>query len=160
MSRLTLGMFGDGFGRPKSDLFGLRSSQIRHSYITHDASWYNQSGEWLGVGDLNGEDLKRISKQLEPDEVFIIVPEEAPFRYDMQRGTRHGTFDLTHPGIDYLHEYTEYVIVPSILYHFPYPWEWDKKPGQVVTTRFGVELIVSSRDKHLEMLTAPTPASA
>lgn len=152
VSRLTPGVFNNGHGRTTPTLFGLRSLQYRQSAILYDVSWYNQAGERLGMGDLNGEDLMRIARELLEGEVFIILPANAPARAG--KIGRDAGFDPDDTGIDYIHRYAWYAVVPGRINYIPFPWEHDKAPGQVLEAWRG-KPVVMSRDDLLEILTTP-----
>lgn len=79
--RLVPGMYGTEFG-PLDGLFGLSCGQMRvstHRLAVHNGGWYNHLGEKIGWGDLVVEDLVRIADGLEPDEMFIVLPESTSF---------------------------------------------------------------------------------
>ena len=80
MAQLIKGMYGHEF-KPTCNLFGLYCGQMRggDAKMTHNSGWYNKSGEKLGFGDLSVKDFKKISKELEKDELFIILGESDSF---------------------------------------------------------------------------------
>lgn len=71
-------LFEDMYKYPiSSNLFGLENGQMRsgRTKLTHNGVWYNGKGEKLGWGDLGADDLKRISREIEEGERFIVVGE-------------------------------------------------------------------------------------
>jgi hypothetical protein len=66
-----------------TSLFGLRKGQVHYKgKVTHNSEWYNINGEYLGYGDLSEENLKRISEEIAPNEIFLSVPEYAPAAFE------------------------------------------------------------------------------
>lgn len=106
MKQLTLGMYGSEL-KQKSALFGIRCGQMcgGQNKMTHNSGWYNKSGEKLGWGDLSIEDMVRISKQLNVDELFIVLGEGASSWYHATNGIPEMT-----PGIGYVMRHAMYVI--------------------------------------------------
>lgn len=106
-------MFGSEFG-PKTEatqVFGLRTGQMRHPDTIHNGGWYNARGEKLGWGDLNVADYTRIQAQLEEDDVFVVLTEQDSFWNFVTKlggtlGCLHETnAEMYAPGIAYVKEH-------------------------------------------------------
>ena len=114
--RLTTGLYGHEF-RNASDLFGIRCGQMRADDTIHNGGWYNHLGQKLGWGDLSRDDLKRISQQLEPGEVFVVLPESASFWEFVKQPGLIGSMASVdrrteqEPGIDYVRKHASWIIV-------------------------------------------------
>ena len=113
MSRLTVGMYGDGRNEPFSKLFGIRTGQSGSS-LAHNAGWYNRAGERLGIGSLSADDMERISSELEEDELFIVLPE------------RHVEIFNWFPGVDFVVEHCGFIISPGQIWGV-YRFDGDRK---------------------------------
>lgn len=58
---------------PSSPPLGLELGQKRaHELIIPSAVWFNFRGERLGFGDINKEDVQRLTKELTEDYMFIL----------------------------------------------------------------------------------------
>lgn len=76
MSQLTKGMYYNfGWSRVPSDLFGLAYGQIRRPNVANQHAWFNKFGEEIGWGDLSSGDILRISREIDPREWFITIPQ-------------------------------------------------------------------------------------
>lgn len=122
MAQLTRGMYGNEFNRTGT-VFGLRCGQMRYrpDKITHNSGWYNKLGEKLGWGDLGASDFKRIAKELEDGELFIILGESDSFwNFVTQIGPIGSMLKTTPtieaPGIDYVASHARFVIAQGKLY--------------------------------------------
>ena len=113
MSRLTVGMYGDGRNEPPSKLFGICTGQSGAS-LAHNAGWYNRAGERLGIGSLSADHMERISSELEEDELFIVLPE------------RHVDYFNWLPGVDFVAEHCGFIIAPGQIYGV-YRFDCDRK---------------------------------
>ena len=122
MPQLKMGMYGTKFqiGR---NLFGLRCGQmhVADDRVVHNGGWYNVSGEQLGWGDLAPKDFLRISRELEGDELFVVLNERNAFRsFVTEPGAITGMPevlpDALSPGIRYVAEKCRYVIGKNVMY--------------------------------------------
>jgi hypothetical protein len=106
MSRLIGGMFNGA--DPETSLFGLRSGDYKdpHDFI-HNGGWYNTAGEELGQGDLSTDDLSRIAKGLEENELFIILLERDRWGY-------RALSDAPYP--DYVANACVMILAPGTIY--------------------------------------------
>jgi hypothetical protein len=114
--RLVKGLYGHEF-RNESTLFGLRCGQMRADDIIHNGGWYNRQGEKLGWGDLSETDLYRIAAELEPGELFIVLPEGASYWDFGVVGKPKANGDMQAPGVDYVANNASWVIEPGIATH-------------------------------------------
>jgi|GEM_PF-5195386 len=57
----------------KLEKFGLEIGQKRKDAIVKGAIWCNAKGEKFGWGDLEGEDLFRISREIGNQELFLVM---------------------------------------------------------------------------------------
>jgi hypothetical protein len=109
MAQLTKGMYGSQFVNASS-LFGLRCGQMRgRDRIGHNSGWYNEAGEKLGWGDLSVADIRRISREIEPGELFIILGEQDSFWNFVTHYGAIGSMCRTKPeaespGVEYVAE--------------------------------------------------------
>jgi hypothetical protein len=73
---LEPGVYGEEF-RSKVGPFGLHCGQMKSGTgkMYHNASWYNKFGYKVGWGDLSETELIKISKEIPPDELFIVLGE-------------------------------------------------------------------------------------
>jgi hypothetical protein len=84
------------------------------SEIVHNGGWYNLAGEKLGWGDLAAADIIRLMAELQVDEAFLVIGEQASHwaftQYDM---VRFGTAGMDHaaPGLAYVLEHLRWVIL-------------------------------------------------
>lgn len=115
--QLTKGLYGHEF-RSTSTLFGLRCGQMRGgaTKMAHNNGWYNKTGEKLGWGDLSAEDFQRIYRELENDELFIVLGEQDSFwNFVTHNPGIIGSMCATKPtadtpGVDYVAEKCRYII--------------------------------------------------
>jgi len=135
MNRLTRGCFGSAFEQEKVSGFEFLScGQMRvKEHFGHNAGWYNKSGEKIGWGDLNVEDVKKLMRNLQPGELFITVSEHDSFWKFVTSFGPIGSMCSTdpqeqEPGIDYLAEKSRYIIAPREL--FCNGDEFWMKPGE------------------------------
>jgi len=114
MAQLTKGMYGQQFQRV-SKVFGLSCGQIRSrpDKTTHNSGWYNKLGEKLGWGDLDVDDFRRISSELENGEFFIILGEQDSYWRLHETGRAHLE---EAPGVDYVAEHAMFIITQGQLY--------------------------------------------
>lgn len=120
MSRLVKGLYGHEF-RSESRLFGLICGQMRVMELVHNGGWYNQHGEKLGWGDLSKDDLNRIKAELEPGEIFVVLPEHASFWNFVTHPGMIGSMSVVKPdeqapGVDYIREHCSWIITPGKIY--------------------------------------------
>ncbi len=118
--QLTKGVYGHEF-RPASNLFGLSCGQIRSKDFVHNGGWYNRAGEKLGWGDLSVDDFQRIYRELNDDELFIILGERDSFWNFVTRPGLIGSMAETEPtveapGVDYVAEKCRFIIGRNGLY--------------------------------------------
>lgn len=119
--RLTKQMYGHEF-KAESRLFDLLCGQTRASRNVHNGGWYNKAGEKLGWGDLDAEDFRRISMELEEGELFVVLHESDSFWNFV---TGHGVIgamcttkpDVHAPGVEYVAEKCCYIVSP-LMVHF------------------------------------------
>ena len=109
MTQLTKGMFGT-VGKPKVGLFGLETGQVGRigEVVAEKSGWYNTRGERLGSGDLTAIDMLRISTEIEPNELFIVLDEHDSF-WKFTTDTKERR-DVSVPGPEYVVEHALYVI--------------------------------------------------
>ena len=115
---------------------GLHSGQMRNSPTrAHNGGWYNAAGEKLGWGDLTLEDLERVAGLLEPNDVFVVLPESASFWGFVTHnpGTTGAacTTDPTElsPGVDYVVEHAYLMAVDGVVHDVDRP-ELDRSMTQ------------------------------
>lgn len=119
MSQLTKGMYGSCSGthwqsvHGPSKKFGLSYGQLRggSAKLTHNSGWYNKNGEKLGFGDLSSNDIKRIAREIAPDELFIVLGEKDSYWNFYHNGRIND--DEGAPGIDYVAEHARFIIAKS-----------------------------------------------
>lgn len=142
MSRLIGDMY-ESTAQPISSLFDLVCAQQHHpsEAVIHNAIWYNQDGERLGRGDLDGNDFRRIASDLENDEMFIILP-------PMPGSSVRGLEDVI--------KYAKYVILPDAIH---YVHTFVENPGEVIDNPRIGRFTAITRERLLDLVTAPTPAS-
>lgn len=79
MAQLIKGMFGGGdLGLDPDEArrtFGFSTGNCASPSIIHNGNWFNRAGEFLGWGDLSSEDLDRVPRVLDIDELFIVLYE-------------------------------------------------------------------------------------
>lgn len=77
MSQLVKAIYVQAKGNPYVVLrpFQLEHQQWRakHHRKVQEARWYNQHGQYLGMGDLAHYDLANVAKNILPDELFVVV---------------------------------------------------------------------------------------
>lgn len=123
MRQLVKGMYGNQFEN-KSTLFGLHCGQLRGgpNKFTHNSGWYNKAGEKLGWGDLSFSDIRRISRKISNEELFIILGEcDSFWEFVTYNSGTVGSECATNPrieapGIEYVAEKCRYIIAKSRLY--------------------------------------------
>lgn len=115
MTQLTKGMYGSQFANASS-LFDLRCGQMRgRDRMTHNSGWYNKAGEKLGWGDLSAKDLRRISREIETGELFIVLGEQDSFWNFVTHYGAIGSMCRTKPeeqapGADYVAEKCQFIV--------------------------------------------------
>lgn len=149
--------------------FGLRSGQVRfENKLTHDSGWYDRSGKKLGWGDLDASDFQKISKELEPDEMFIILSQHDSFfnfvdKPDKNKSKWWSTVDPKEksPGTEYVAENAMCVISQEKFYMVSAGREKDKNSIQKGGLSF--EVLTPDEMKALVLnsknIPATTPAS-
>jgi len=139
--QLTKGMYGEQYSFSNKNLFGLRCGSIRYgdTKIIHNGGWYNKYGEKLGWGDLSAEDFERIARELESNELFVVLGEEDSHWNFIVRSRIVGMGSEA-PGLDYVAEHAQYVVTKGQTYHvsrFQNPTSWPGfkilKPSEVKT---------------------------
>ena len=73
VKQLFQGMYGTEF-RHNGGPFGLTCGQSRQTGC-HNAGWYNAAGEKIGWGGLDHADMARIAKEINADELFVVLGE-------------------------------------------------------------------------------------
>jgi hypothetical protein len=78
-------------------------------------------GEKLGWGDVSPQDFLRIAAELEDDELFIILPEQASFWNFVKRPGMIGSMaavkpEVNAPGVDYVAENASFIIAKHQCY--------------------------------------------
>lgn len=123
MSQLFKGMYGTEFNH-RVNLFGLSCGQMcgGGTKMTHNSGWYNKKGEKLGWGDLSAENFNKISEEIEPNELFITLGEQASFwNFNSTRAVKGiiGEQQLTEdaPGIEYVAQHAQFIISRHQLWH-------------------------------------------
>ncbi len=86
---LTKGLYE----KDRRPLFFLKNEQIRSKRDTliRNAGWYNDFGQKLGLGDLDGADLLRIYSNIPHGEYFIALYEDAARRFDISNPRKSKT---------------------------------------------------------------------
>ncbi len=125
MKRLKKSLWGIQY-RAKCFLWDLRVGQMapKRSMTAKNAGWYNINGEKMGWGDLSTNNFRRISQELEDDELFIVLregPSYMDFHYPREwnpspKGGEHS------PGIRYVMKHAAWIIAKGRIYnivHFP-----------------------------------------
>ena len=104
-----------------AELFGLRCGQLHggSKRMSKNSGWYNKSGEKLGFGDLSEDDILRIGRGLQGDELFIVLGEQDSywsFNREIGSATKE-TEGLTEeaPGVNYVADKCFYVFAPGRL---------------------------------------------
>jgi len=142
--QLKKGMYGEEY-RQTGNLFGLLCGQLRSiEKITHNSGWYNRKGEKLGWGDLSAQDFRRISDEIDPNEVFFVLSEQAS-SWDFM--TERKVVDpLTGnevkedaPGINYVAKHAMYIITKNRLVKVD---RWCKKE---VLKQYGLSFFVVNK---------------
>jgi hypothetical protein len=95
MPKLTKLIYGSETDSKKTP-FGLLNKQIRTNGIINNAGWFNFKGERLGAGDLSLKDLDKISKNIDSNELFIVLNEADSF------WNLPSNLEYTVPGRDYV----------------------------------------------------------
>lgn len=112
--------------------FGLRVGAIRAKDLVHNGGWYNGLGQKIGWGDLSVEDIKRIQSKLQPEELFVVLPERASY-WDFVEHLPDNKMQLdakaAHPGIEYIVEHAHWLITPATIYHKNYTNEAGEHDG-------------------------------
>lgn len=120
VSALTKGMYTRVWNRETkkdeaSTAFGLRDGQCGNDECAHNGGWYNKAGEKLGWGDLNSQQVLRISQEIQEWEVFYVLPEGAS-HWDFVRWSKKNDMsytvapDASAPGVKYVQEKCMWVI--------------------------------------------------
>ncbi len=115
MSRLVKGMYS-GLNIGAAGLFGLRGGQVERSdpWISR-GRWFNEKGEFLGAGDLSGEQLQYISHELYDDELFVVLSENSGCM-ELVGEVRARKMGLTcqiandHLPISYIAQYCDFIV--------------------------------------------------
>ena len=121
-AQLTKGIYGHEFDFTEGP-FGLSCGQMRRSekiVPTHNSGWYNRAGEKLGFGDLSAADFRRISSEINEDEIFIILSERDSFWNFVERpgiiGARaHTRPDVNAPGTAYVAAHCNFIVTRNRL---------------------------------------------
>lgn len=121
MAQLIKGMYGHEFHN-ESTLFGIRCGQMRADDFVHNGGWYNKLGERLGFGDLSHDDFRKISEELNKDELFIVLGESDSFWNFVDHnpgliGSMCGVKPTAEaPGVDYIADKCAYIIGKNQLF--------------------------------------------
>ena len=139
MKRLKKSLWGIQY-KARCFLWDLRVGQMapKGKMTAKNAGWYNINGEKMGWGDLSSDDFKRISQELEEDELFIILRERASYTdFHWQRefsptpkGGEHS------PGIRYVLEHAAWIIAKGRVYHIVHFLEDANKWSSICGVRY------------------------
>ena len=112
MSQLRIRQYLDN---PNCNLFGLKVGQIRPpGHLFHNAGWYNFDGHRLGWGDLDEEDIQRISNEIDGTEAFYILQEND----SNSPSDASGHLELDSPGQEYISDHTVCMITSRSISFF------------------------------------------
>ncbi len=95
----------------------LHSRQMRRQDTFHNVGWYTPAGEFLGWGDLNRRDIRRITEGLNKGEAFVILSES-----DWQFMDREVSEQDRRA---FIFKHAWYVILPGQALRIPDTWEDD-----------------------------------
>lgn len=124
------------FGDEPDSWLGLVSNLVHEeNFIVMDARWFNGKGALLGQGDLLFDDVRRIMRGLEGDEVFIILLEGPNGRIDHS----------DEPGIEYVLGNANYVFTQGRAHYVS-----DRQP--FTATQDGIEFESMSTQRLRELL--------
>ncbi len=135
--QLTRGMYESDRLVDSSNLFNLRGGQVRQSPYAYNRGWYNKAGEKLGWGDLSKADFRNIAAELDPGELFIILPKS----------------DMGNLDIGFLIQHATYVIARGQIFvidHFGQRQDEEEQKGHMLG-----KVIHIHRERFRFMLTAP-----
>lgn len=127
---------GSPFSRVKK-LFGLESGQKRQYDYIHNGSWFNNSGEKIGSGDLSPDDLRKIAQELWSEQFFIILSEKNSI--ELGNST----------DLNYLAQKCSFVITRNKLFYVD---EAGNYTGHTFRSIYGLEFIVIPREAVRRML--------
>ena len=89
--------------------FGLVSGQMLPSskQMFHNSGWYNQFGDKIGWGDLSLENLEQVSRELDENDMFIVLRESDSFWPFVTKIGPIGAMSETsadeqNPGVEYI----------------------------------------------------------
>jgi len=138
---------------PPAVLFGLKRGQLRHNRLVKNGGWYNERGEKLGWGDLSPDDFRRIRRELEDDERFIVLGEGDSFwhfvkKVNFVRAVLVVRPEVEAPGIKYVAEKCRYIIQKETS-HFVSD---DHSDADIVAVKMGVVFHALSRKKAKKLL--------
>lgn len=115
---LTKELFSDD-----APTFGLVSGQMRNSLekIFHNAGWYNQYGEKVGWGDMSLKDLEHVSKEIDENDMFIVLGESDSFwNFVTQIGTIGAMCETSEeeqcPDIEYIADRARVVVRRGVVW--------------------------------------------
>jgi hypothetical protein len=101
---------------------GCKTGQMRQNEKVHNGGWYNATGEKIGWGDLNQDDIDRIAHRLPKDGVLFILGEQDSFwKFVTHNPGPIGDCCVTNaqeknPGIEYVLERAFLVFVRNTAY--------------------------------------------
>ncbi len=113
---LTQGMFENVSNvTAKGSVFGIRNGQLRYgkNKVCHNSGWYNKHGDKLGWGDLSKLDMIAIAKEIDENDVFIILGEQDSYWKFVEFSKDGPTTikgDEQSPGADYVWSKARYII--------------------------------------------------
>lgn len=148
MTQLTKGIYGGEFGQVRDGPFGLHCGQMcgGSDKITHNSGWYNTQGEKLGFGDLSVKDFLKISQEIDPDEVFIILSESKSY-WDLKDSQ-----SITEaPGVGYVTENAMHAITRGRIMRVDH-YGFEHGPGIFC----GMNIEIVSEQELKELLLAKT----
>lgn len=101
---------------------GCTSGQVRMRETVHNGGWYNATGEKIGWGDLNQDDIDQIAQRLPKDGVLFILGEQDSFwRFVVHNPGPIGACCVTtdseqRPGLEYVLDRAFLVFVRNTAY--------------------------------------------
>lgn len=142
VTTLTKGMFEE---HPSPGAFGLCSGQTRSRAVklAHNGGWHNQTGQYLGWGDLSAHDLKRVSDEIDEGNVFIVLHEHDSYWNYLRR---FPSGDPTEKGVAYVAEHASYIVHKQGMYCV------DKYDDRTKRVELGIEFDVIRPSEVAELL--------
>ena len=100
-------------------LDGQRRTEALRVACTRRSGWYNNHGEWIGWGDLSGQDMQDISVNLKENESFFVLHEEDAFLKFLRNLVPDASRIVRNedaPGLDYIATHALFIIEMNAIY--------------------------------------------